>query len=107
MVEILGQPHVTFLPLPSIQFSLLFFRFVLLYPLVLHSLFQILLQSIPRWFQSSIDQLSIYPNVTFLKLDLYSIYSNAFITSSTVEFPCLVFSLLLAALIHLFPKQAT
>ena len=71
-VEILGQSNVTFLLLPSTQFTLLLFPFFLLYPVVLHSLFQLLLQSLPCWFPSSIDQLSIYPDFAFLKLDLHS-----------------------------------
>ena len=71
-VGILGQPHVAFLFLPSIQFTRLVFCSVLFYPLVFHSFFHLLLQSLPRWFPSSIDYLSIYPNVAFLKLDLYS-----------------------------------
>ena len=65
--EILGQQIVIFLLLPSIQFTLLMFRSILPYPLVLYSLFQLLLHSVPRRLLSSIDHLLIFLNVAFLK----------------------------------------
>ena len=94
--EILGQPNVTFLLLPSIQFTLLMFHSILPYPLVLYSLFQLLLHSLPRWFLSSIDHFLIFLNVVFLKLDLLDPNEvhcpHCF---STIKFSSLVFSVLL------------
>ena len=66
-----SRVQMTFLLLFSIQFTLLLFSSVLIYPLLLHSLFQLLLQFLPCWFPSFLNQLSIYPDVAFFKLNLY------------------------------------
>ena len=53
---------MTFLLLFSIQFTLLLFSSILIYPLLLHFLFQLLLQFLPCWLPSLLNQLSIYPD---------------------------------------------
>ena len=70
-VKIMGQPYMTFLLLFSIQFTLLLFSSILIYPLLLHSFFQFLLQFFPCWFPSFLNQLSIYLDVALFKLNLY------------------------------------
>ena len=101
-VGILGQPHVAFLFLPSIQFTRLVFCSVLLYPLVFtpFSIF-----SFNLFHAGFHPQLIISPSILMLPSSNWistPTSSIVLIASSTIEFSSLVFSLLHAEPIHLF-----